>query len=288
MKKQSQTNVQSLSRELEKINKKGESYKDDRFWKVDTDKSGNGSALIRFLPACEGEDIPWVRVYSHGFKGPGGDWFIENCPTSIGQKCPVCQANSVLWNSGLESDKELARSRARKERYISNIIVLKDEANKENEGKIFLFNYGKKIFEKIKESMQPQFAGEDPINPFDFWKGRNFKLKVKKIGDFPNYDSSEFASASALFDGDDSKLEKLWKSQYALRDFNDPSQFKKFEELESNFNRVVGGKHKPSAVEDFEDEKPSNNTKESAPFDSDEGAYNDMTPAQFLSKWKNK
>ncbi len=153
LKKQSQSNIASLSRELEKMNKGGESFKDDRFWNIERDKSGNGFAVIRFLPACEGEEIPWARVFSHGFRGPGGDWFIENCPTTLGQKCPVCEANSVLWNSGIESDKEIARARKRKLRYISNILVVSDPAHKENEGKIFLYNYGKKIFDKITESM---------------------------------------------------------------------------------------------------------------------------------------
>jgi hypothetical protein len=249
LKKQSQANVQNLSRELEKMNKGGESFKDDRFWNIERDKTGNGFAVIRFLPACEGEDIPWARVFSHGFKGPGGDWFIENCPTTLGQKCPVCEANSVLWNSGIESDKDLARSRKRKLRYISNILVISDPAHKENEGKIFLYNYGKKIFDKITESMQPQFAGEEPINPFDFWKGRNFKLKVRTIGDFPNYDASEFASPSALFDGDDAKLEKLWKTQYKLAEFTAASEFKSYEELQTKFTQVIGGKQKSNVTD---------------------------------------
>jgi hypothetical protein len=275
LKKQSQSNIASLSRELEKMNKGGESFKDDRFWNIERDKSGNGFAVIRFLPACEGEEIPWARVFSHGFRGPGGDWFIENCPTTLGQKCPVCEANSVLWNSGIESDKEIARARKRKLRYISNILVVSDPAHKENEGKIFLYNYGKKIFDKITESMTPQFAGEEPINPFDFWKGRNFKLKVRTIGDFPNYDASEFASPSALFEGDDAKLEKLWKQQYKLNEFVAPAEFKSYEELQTKFSQVIAGKQKPGINDSNpaskfaakkEAPKPADNTP---PFEAD-------------------
>lgn len=274
LKKQSQSNIASLSRELEKMNKGGDSFKDDRFWNIERDKSGNGFAVIRFLPACEGEEIPWARVFSHGFRGPGGDWFIENCPTTLGQKCPVCEANSVLWNSGIESDKEIARARKRKLRYISNILVVSDPAHKENEGKVFLYNYGKKIFDKITESMTPQFAGEEPINPFDFWKGRNFKLKVRTISDFPNYDASEFASPSALFDGDDNKLEKLWKMQHKLNEFVAPGEFKSYEELQTKFSQVIGGKQKPSIADTNPASKfgkkdsPKNNDNQ-PPFEAD-------------------
>lgn len=267
LKKQSQSNIASLSRELEKINKGAESYKDDRFWNIERDKSGNGFAVIRFLPACEGEDIPWSRVFSHGFRGPGGNWFIENCPTTLGQKCPVCEANSALWNSGIESDKEIARARKRKLRYVSNILVVSDPAHKENEGKVFLYNYGKKIFDKITESMTPQFAGEEPINPFDFWKGRNFKLKVRTISDFPNYDASEFASPSALFEGDDSKLEKLWKMQHKLAEFVDPSQFKSYEELLGKFNQVLSDKQKPDIAAPRKEAPKAQ--KDDAPFEAD-------------------
>lgn len=273
LKKQSQSNVQSLSRELEKMNKGAESFKDDRFWNIERDKSGNGFAVIRFLPACEGEEIPWARTFSHGFRGAGGDWFIENCPTTLGQKCPVCEANSVLWNSGIESDKEIARARKRKLRYTSNILVISDPAHKENEGKVFLYNYGKKIFDKITESMTPQFAGEDAINPFDFWKGRNFKLKVRTISDFPNYDASEFASPTALFDGDDVKLEKLWKTQYKLAEFVDPSQFKSYDELQSKLNQVLNGKQKPGITDSNPASKfaakSSKPAKEEAPFEAE-------------------
>lgn len=278
MKSTSQSTVASLSKELEKLNKGGESFKDDRFWNITRDKSGNGYAVVRFLPPVEGEDVPWVRVFSHGFKGPGGEWYIENCPTTLGLKCPVCEANSQLWNSGVESDKEIARARKRKLRYISNVLVISDPANKENEGKVFLFNYGKKIFDKITESMTPQYEGEEPINPFDFWSGRNFKIKVKTVADYPNYDSSEFVSPTALFDGNDEKLEKLWKTQYNLKEFIEPSQFKSYDELQSKFVHVVSKTvskpsianetRKPQTAAPKESAAVSNTSKSQAPFDS--------------------
>lgn len=274
MKKSSQNTVLTLSKEVEKLNKGGESFKDDRFWNITRDKSGNGYAVVRFLPPVENEDVPWVRIFSHGFKGPGGNWFIENCPTTLGKKCPVCEANGELWNSGLESDKEIARARKRKLRYISNILVISDPSNRENEGKIFLFNYGKKIFDKITESMTPQYEGEEPINPFDFWTGRNFKIKVKTIGEYPNYDSSEFASPSALFEGDDAKLEMLWKSEYPLKEFVDPSQFKSYDELQNLFLSVVNKKAsmaKPSVgvtATVTEQQRPSSIKESKPPFES--------------------
>lgn len=238
LKKSSQQNVADLSKEIEKLNK-GSSFQDDRFWNIERDKSGNAFAIIRFLPAAENEQLPFVRIWSHGFKGPGGQWFIENCPTTLQGKCPVCEANSALWNSGVESDKEIARNRKRKLRYVSNIYVVADPSNRENEGKVFLYNYGKKIFDKINESLSPKNAVEKPINPFDFWKGRDFKLKIKTVSDFANYDDSQFESSSALLNGDDKELEKLWKTQYKLLEFVDPSKFKAYDELSEQFQRAM-------------------------------------------------
>jgi hypothetical protein len=175
--KKKSKDISKLTQELDKLNKGGaESYKDDRFWKPELDQASNGFAVIRFLPVVDGEDVPWARVFSHGFQGKGG-WLIENCPTTLGKKCPICEGNNELWNSGVESDKEIARQRKRKLSYISNIMVISDPANRENEGQVFLFRYGKKIFDKISDSMQPKFPGEEPVNPFDFWKGQNFKMK---------------------------------------------------------------------------------------------------------------
>jgi hypothetical protein len=227
-------------------------YKDDRFWKPGTDPSDNGYAVIRFLPAAEGEDTPWVRLFSHGFKGKGG-WFIENCPTTIGGKCPLCEANSDLWNSGSEMDKEIARNRKRRLNYISNILVIDDPKNPDNNGKVFLYKYGKKIFDKITEAMQPEFADEDPVNPFDFWKGANFKLKIKHVAGFVNYDKSEFASPSPLHE-DDEVMEEIWKKQYALQEFIAPDQFKSYDELKAKLERVLsGGARNGDVAESVED-----------------------------------
>ena len=237
-KKRSQNSIDDLQKKMEASESK-KSYKDDRFWRPELDKSSNGYAVIRFLPAPGEEDLPWVKTYSNGFQGKGG-WFIENCPTTVGLKCPVCEANNGLWNSGLESDKDIARSRKRKMQYTSNILVISDPKNPENEGKNFLFKYGKKIFDKIQESMSPEFDDEEAINPFDFWKGADFKLKIRKVAGFVNYDKSEFDTPDALFDGDDDKLEAVWKKEYSLTSFTAPEQFKSYDDLKGKFSSVVG------------------------------------------------
>lgn len=243
LKKKSQ-DISKLTQELEKMNKGGaESYKDDRFWRPELDKAQNGFAVIRFLPPIEGEEVPWVRVFNHGFKGPGG-WFIENCPTTVGKKCPICEANSELWNSGSESSKTLASSRKRKLTYIANILVVQDPKHPENEGKVFLFKFGKKIFDKIMEKLQPESNEYDPVEPlnvFDFWAGANFKLRVRSVAGYVNYDKSEFDSPTALLNGDDAKLESLWKTQHSLKDFTDPAEFKSYEELKAKFESVNKG-----------------------------------------------
>ena len=240
-KKNSSGGFDKLTEAMNKLSKGSESYKDDRFWRPELDKSSNGYAIIRFLPAVDGEDIPWARLFNHGFKGPGG-WLIDNCPTTIGGKCPVCEANSLLWNSGIDSDKDIARNRKRKLSYISNIMVVSDPANPQNEGKVFLYKYGKKIFDKINEAMNPEFADEEAINPFDFWKGANFKLKVRKVAGFINYDKSEFDSTSVLLDGTDEWLEDLWKnSMYKLAEFTEASNFKSYDELKTRLGQVTGG-----------------------------------------------
>ena len=251
LKRKSGSNLERLSEELNKISKGSESYKDDRFWRPELDKSSNGYAVIRFLPPVDGEDVPWARLFSHGFQGKGG-WFIENCPTTIGGKCPLCEVNNDLWNSGLESDKDIARQRKRKLSYISNILVVSDPANPQNEGKIFLYKYGKKIFDKINEAMNPEFEDESPVNPFDFWEGANFKLKVRKVAGYINYDKSEFESASQLHGGDDAALEELWKNQYPLKEFTDPSNFKSYDELKARLETVLhGGSGSKSSAEDL-------------------------------------
>ena len=238
MKRKSVGSISELTKKLETAEKKN-SYQDDRFWKPTLDKASNGMAVFRFLPAPENEDMPWAKLYTHAFK-VGGRWYIENSRTTIGEKDPVSEMNSELWNSGLESDKDIARDRKRKLSYISNILVLKDPGAPENEGKVFLYKYGVKIFNKIQEAMQPEFDDEDPINPFDYWAGANFKLKVRKVGGYINYDKSEFESPSEVLGGDDGKLEELWKTQHSLQAFVAPDQFKTYDELKKKLQEVVG------------------------------------------------
>jgi len=265
LKKDSRGNFEKLTGELDKLSKKSESYKDDRIWKPELDKASNGYAVIRFLPAPQDEDLPWVRVFNHGFKGPGG-WLIDNCPTTLGKKCPVCEANSALWNSGVESDKDIARNRKRKLSYYSNILVVSDPKNPENEGKVFLYKFGKKIFDKIMETVKPEFEDETPINPFDFWTGANFRLKVRKVAGFINYDKSEFETSSAVLDGDDAKLEELWKTQYSLKEFTDESNFKSYDELKTRMTNVLGGNVRYTETAEKTSEEDFNKTEN--PFDS--------------------
>ena len=230
------------------------SYVDERLWKPELDKSGNGYAVIRFLPAIEKEDLPWAKLWSHAFQGPTGQWFIENSLTTIGQKDPVSEYNTSLWNSGVESDKEIARKQKRKLQYYSNIYVVSDSKHPENEGKVFLFRYGKKIFDKIMAAMQPEFEDETPINPFDFWQGANFKLKIRKVDGFWNYDKSEFEATSPLSD-DDKTIERIWGEQYPLADFTAPSNFKSYNELKTRLDTVLSGKTTVGNVtESIEDE----------------------------------
>jgi len=242
--KQSQSNFDAITKALEtklapedQANKN--KYQDDRFWKPEMDKSGNGYAVIRFLPASNGEDMPWQRVWSHAFQDKGG-WYIENSLTTLNQKDPVSEENTRLWNTGLDSDKEIARKRKRKLSYYSNIYVVSDPKNPQNEGKVFLYKFGKKIFDKITEAMQPAFEDETPINPFDFWKGANFKLKLRKVDGYWNYDKSEFESVSQIKESDD-QIKAIWGQQHSLKQFVDPSNFKTYDELKEKLNRVITG-----------------------------------------------
>ena len=229
--------TQKLVKEVEKMSTTSGGA-DERLWKPEMDKTGNGFAVIRFLPAPEGEELPWAKMYSHAFQGPGG-WYIENSLTTTGGKDPVSEYNRELWNSGSEADKETVRKQKRKLSYYSNIYVVKDPANPANEGRVFLFKYGKKIFDKIMEAMQPEFEDETPINPFDFWQGANFKLKIVKKDGYWNYDKSEFGSVEPLLDDDDA-LEALWKKEYSLTALTAPDQFKSYEDLERRMNMVLG------------------------------------------------
>ena len=253
------------------------SYVDERLWKPELDTSGNGYAVIRFLPAIEGEDLPWVKLFSHAFQGPTGQWYIENSRTTLGRgdigKDPASEYNSSLWNSGVETDKEIARKQKRKLSYYSNIYVVSDSKNPDNEGKVFLFRYGKKIFDKLMAAMQPEFEDETPINPFDFWKGANFKLKIRKVDGFWNYDKSEFEAPSAILD-DDSAIERIWKEQYSLADFTAPSNFKSYDELKTRLDAVLSGKQVVSnqTVEDEPIASPKVDTK---PVESKQGEDED-------------
>jgi hypothetical protein len=249
-----------LVKEVEKMSNTS-SGADERLWKPEMDKTGNGFAVIRFLPAPEGEELPWAKLYTHAFQGPGG-WYIENSLTTLGQKDPVSEHNRELWNSGNEKDKETVRKQKRKLSYYSNIYVVKDPANPSNEGKVFLFKYGKKIFDKIMEAMQPEFEDETPINPFDFWQGANFKLKLVKKDGYWNYDKSEFDRVAPLLDDDDA-LEAVWKKQYSLTAVTALDQFKSYEDLEKRLKYVLGQKNapRPRLDEEVDDE------------DNDRGSY---------------
>tara|TARA_B100000575_G_scaffold38226_1_gene26007 strand:+ start:1632 stop:2510 length:879 start_codon:yes stop_codon:yes gene_type:complete len=244
------------------------SYKDERLWKPEVDKSGNGYAVIRFLPAVEGEDMPWAKVWNHAFQGPTGQWYIENSLTTLGQKDPVSELNTQYWNTGLESDKEIARKQKRKLQYFSNIYVVSDSKHPENEGKVFLFRYGKKIFDKIMAAMQPEFEDEKAINPFDFWTGANFKLKIRKVAGYWNYDSSDFDNPSALFDND-AKIEEVWKKQYPLSEFTATTNFKSYEELKARLDAVLSGSVTVGNVaEQMEDEPMETPKVDTAPVES--------------------
>ena len=255
LKKQSRLGslTSKLTTEIEKMNKGGTGGADERLWKLEVDKAGNGYAIIRFLPAPEGEELPWAKVWSHAFQGPGG-WYIENSLTTLGQKDPVSEYNRLLWNSGNDADKDLARKQKRKLSYISNIYVVKDPTNPHNEGKVFLYKFGKKIFDKITAAMQPEFEDESAIDPFDFWAGANFKLKAKNVAGYRNYDSSEFAATGALLEDDD-VLEALWKKQYSLSEFTSSDQFKTFDDLQKRLDQVLNSTRPNIAPEVVDEEE---------------------------------
>jgi hypothetical protein len=267
LKKQSKMGslTEKLIKQVEKLNDTG-SKDDERFWKPVMDKGGTGSAIIRFLPAPEGCDLPWAQVWSHAFQS-NGKWMIDNCLTTLGQNCPVCEANRELWNTGSKDNQNIVRDRKRKLSYFSNIYVVKDPANPENEGRVFLYKFGKKIFDKIMASMQPEFDDEEPINPFDFWKGANFKLKLVKKDGYWNYDKSEFAPSSALLEDDD-ELETIYKSLNNLNDFVAPSEFKSYEDLKKRLDYTLGLKgtpkyQDPETIGEEEEDEVSRPVKES-------------------------
>ena len=249
--KRSRSNLEALTKELSGVvsNQSKVSYVDDRFWKPELDKTGNGYAVLRFLPAVKDEDLPWVKMWSHAFQGPGG-WYIENSLTTMNQKDPVSEENSRLWISGIEADKEIARKRKRKLSYYANVLIVSDPKHPENEGQVKLFKFGKKIFDKITDKMQPQFEDEKPINPFDFWEGADFKLKIRKVDGFWNYDKSEFDSPKPIADNDES-IEGIWTKQYPLKPFLEASNFKSYDELKSKLDKVLTGSRSTGTVEDM-------------------------------------
>jgi hypothetical protein len=234
-------NLDKLTKAIEALNSSEGTESRDNFWRPEVDKAGNGMATIRFLPASPGDgddSLPWVKVFSHGFQGPGG-WLIDNCLTTKNQQCPVCEHNNKLWNSGIEANKEIVRKQKRKLNYIANVYIVSDPKHPENEGQVKLFKFGKKIFDKITEAMNPAFEDETAINPFDFWKGANFKLKIRKVEGYQNYDKSEFESPSAL-SNDDEELEKIWKQQHTLKDLVADKEFKSYDDLKNRLDKVLG------------------------------------------------
>jgi hypothetical protein len=268
LKKNSNSSFEKLTRELEKVaSSQQSSSNDDRFWKPELDKSSNGYAVIRFLPAPDGEDLPWAKLFSHAFQGTGG-WYIENSLTTINKSDPVGEMNRELWNSGRDSDKEIARKQKRKLSYYSNIYVVRDPLHPENEGKVFLFKFGKKIYDKIIGAMQPEFEDETPINPYDFWAGADFKLKIKKVAGYWNYDSSEFASVSTLGGFDDDQLEEIYAKTNSLVAFTELSNFKTYEELQKRLTTVLNTKKQPRVDMETEENESFGDMSEGRGFNS--------------------
>lgn len=251
LKKNRSSQFEKLSQAAEKVNQGFQKDDDGKTWKLSVDKAGNGSAILRFLPAPGDEDVPFVRYWDHGFKGPGG-WYIEKSRTTIGEDDPVSELNSRLWNSGIEADKEVARKQKRRLHYVSNVLVIKDSANPENEGKVFLYEYGKKIFDKINDLMHPEFDDVEPVNPFDLWEGANFRLIARQVEGFRNYDKSTFDSPSAISD-DDKELEAVWKSEHSLQEIVDPANFKSYDELSKKLQKVLGNVQVQTKAEDEDD-----------------------------------
>ena len=280
--KKSSGNLETLTKAIEKLNISDSGKSEDKFWRPEVDKAGNGMATFRFLPAPpqDGDDgLPWVKVFSHGFQGPGG-WLIDNCLTTKNQQCPVCEHNNRLWNSGIEANKEIVRKQKRKLNYIANVYIVSDPKHPENEGQVKLFKFGKKIFDKISEAMNPQFEDEQAINPFDLWKGANFKLKIRKVEGYQNYDKSEFDSPSALSE-DDAEMEKIWKSEFSLQELVADKEFKSYDALKQRLEKVLGtGNEAPrTTVEQvkaktFDAPKP---TAEDSPFKDDLSEDDDLS-----------
>jgi len=285
--KTSRSNFEKLTKAIESKldqndNQSKDKYTDERIWKPELDKTGNGYAVIRFLPAGSGEDMPWTRVWSHAFQGPGG-WYIENSLTTLNQKDPVSEENTRLWNTGVESDKEIARKRKRKLSYFANILVVSDPKNPQNEGQVKLFKFGKKIFDKIAEKMSPAFDDEKAINPFDFWEGANFKLKIRKVDGYWNYDKSEFEAVTKVADSDDA-IKAIWEKQYALKPFLAPDNFKTYDELKEKLIRVISGTRKTETVENVDLPPQTNGSVKSKPVNTPSAGDEDDDTLSYFSK----
>jgi len=277
LKKQSKMGslTEKLIKQVEKLNDGGGGSDDERFWKPSMDKSGTGYAVIRFMPAGGDWDDEYVQVFNHAFQGPSGQWLIDNCPTTLSRKCPVCDHNREDWNTGSKEKQNIVRDRKRKLSYYSNVYIIKDPANPENEGKVKIFKYGKKIFEKIDAALRPKFQDEEAINPFDFWSGADFKLKICKVDGYWNYDKSEFSTPSEFLDGDDDELKKVYDTLYNLNDFVDPEKFKSYDDLKNRLDLVLGLKSSnnrkqidPEVEDEVEDEYEKLMEKKSSPTKS--------------------
>ena len=292
MKKNRNKSLESLIKETEKINSPSfGNGDDDRFWRTALDKSGNGYAVIRFLPAPTGEDVPWVRTFNHGFQGPGG-WYIENSLTTLGQKDPVSEYNTSLWNSGIEANKDIARKQKRRLTYISNVYIVKDPSNPENEGTVRLFKYGKKIFDKVNDMMNPSFEDETPRNPFDLWEGANFKMKIRKVDGFSNYDKSEFDNPAPLLEDDD-KMEEVWKTEHSLQEFLAADNFKSYNDLKVKLDKILGtatvptvaGEPSPKLADPpFDGGKPFTSTEATQPYVPPTAENEDEEGLNYFSK----
>jgi hypothetical protein len=272
--KNSRTDLNKLVEAASATNTQSGGSNDERFWYPNRDKAGNGYAVIRFLPSLNETGTPWVRYWEHAFKGPTGQWYIEKSLTSIGQQDPIAELNGKMWNSGIESDKAIVRQRKRNLRYVTNALIISDPANPENEGKVKLFRFGKKIFDKIMDAMQPKFPDETPINPFDMWEGADFVIKVRTVENYPNFDTSSFKSPKALFDGNDEKLEEIYNKQYDLNEWIDPKNYKSYDELKTRLNLVLGESAPRTTKQeisiDKREEPPTMATAESISIEDDD------------------
>ncbi len=278
------SNISKIIKAAEATNSgETKSYVDDRVWKPTVDKAGNGYAVIRFLPGAE-DSLPFVRYWDHGFKGPTGQWYIENSLTSISQPDPVGELNSRLWNSGIESDKDRARTQKRRLHYVTNIYVVSDPSAPQNEGKVFLYKFGKKIFDKIFDQMNPAFADETPIDPFDMWEGADFKLKIRNVEGYRNYDKSEFGSAAALLNADEAQLEEVYGKLHDLSEFTNPKNYKSYDDLKSKLMRVLGEQSNAGAYTMKEEIKLNNPMPAVEPVTAEDMSSEDEDTLSYFSK----